>query len=146
MHTYLMYSELKDLAGLKGVPVGPINICSVYRKLEEIIRILNVGDIDILCITKTWLNRYVGDAMLNIDGYNFVRSNRTANSGKQTGGGIMVYHKNNLDVSVIEEQTVCNPNAEIMWVTLQLKQTRPQRIGVVYRPPDGDYNAMVEIM
>ena len=141
-----MYSTLADVAGLKGITVGHINIRSVFRKLEEIVRILRVGDFDILCITESWLNKYVSDAMLNIDGYNMIRADRSAQSGKQTGGGIILYHKNNLDITEIKGLTVCNQNVEILWVTLQLKQTRPQYIGVVYRPPDGDYNAAVDIL
>ena len=62
-----MYCELADIAGLKGITIGHINIRSVFRKLEEIVRLLAVGDIDILCITETWLNKYVNDSMLNID-------------------------------------------------------------------------------
>ena len=45
-----MYSELADLANLKGVTIGHINIRSIYRKLEDIVRILAVGDVDILCV------------------------------------------------------------------------------------------------
>ncbi len=141
-----MYSTLTDVAGLKGITVAHINIRSVFGKLEEIIRILHTGDIDVLCITETWLNRYVNDAMLSIDGYNMIRADRSANSGKQTGGGIMVYYKNDLDVTVMDGFTLCNPHAEVLWVNLQLKQTRPQYIGVIYRPPDGDYNALVDIL
>ena len=37
----IMYNELSDLAGLKGITIGHINIRSLYRKLEEVIRILS---------------------------------------------------------------------------------------------------------
>ena len=89
-----MYSELADLAKLKGITVGHINIRSIYRKLEEIVRILAVGDLDVLCITESWLNRYVSDAMISISGYNIVRADRTAESGKASAGGIVIYYKN----------------------------------------------------
>ena len=141
-----MYSELSDLASLKGITIGHINIRSIYRKLEEVIRILTVGKLDVLCITESWLNCYVHDSMLNTDGYNIIRADRTASSGKSTGGGIIVYYKNTLNLSALPEYTLCTPNAEIMWLTLQLKQTRPQYIGVVYRPPDGDYNTLLDTL
>ena len=134
-----MYSELTELASLPGITIGHINICSIHRKLEEIIRILSVGNIDVLCVTESWLNRYVTDAMISIQGYNLIRADRTAESGKSTGGGIIVYYKDNLDVTVLPEYTQSSPSAEVIWISLQLKQTRPQYIGVVYRPPDGDY-------
>ncbi len=81
--------------------------------------------------------------MIGIDGYNFIRADRNANSGKQTGGGIIVYYKNNLDVTAMPELTVCSTSEEVLWVKLQLKQTRPQFVGTVYRPPDGDYESLI---
>ena len=135
-----MYSELSELASLKGITIGHINIRSIYRKLEEIIRILSVSNLDVLCITESWLNRFVPDYMLSIDGYNILRADRTAESGKTTSGGIIVYYKNSLNVTLLADYTTCTPNGETVWLNLQLKQTRPQYIGVVYRPPDGDYN------
>ena len=126
------------MASFKGLTIAHINIRSVFRKLEEVVRILSEGDIDILCVGETWLNHSVPDHMLAINGYNIVRHDRTIASGKRTGGGVMIYYKNHLDISTLDDLCICNQNVETLWIKLQLKQTRPQYICTVYRPPDGD--------
>ena len=100
----------------------------------------------VLCVTESWLNPFVQDSMLSIDEYNILRADRTADSDKTTGGGIIVYYMNTLDVSLVSDHASCTPNGEILWLNLQLKQTSPQYIGVVYRPPDGDYNILTDIL
>ena len=64
---------IRDMAGLKGIVIAHLNIRSINPKLEEVVRILAQGDIDILCITETWLNRYVPDQMVAINGYSMLR-------------------------------------------------------------------------
>ena len=89
------------MAGFKGITIGHLNIRSINRKLEEVVRILDQGDLEILCITESWLNKSVPDHMISICGYNLLRHDRTKDSGKQTGGGIIVYYKNHLNVSLV---------------------------------------------
>ncbi len=132
------------MAGFKGITVAHLNIRSLNRKLEEVIRILAQGDVDILCLSETWLNKFVPDSMVSINGYNMIRQDRTADSGKTVGGGVMIYYKNYLDVSLMPDLCICDPSSEIMWVTLNLKQTRPHHIGLIYRPPDGDLDSTIE--
>ncbi len=134
------------MAGFKGITVGHLNIRSINRKLEEVVRILSEGDIELLCITESWLNASVPDDMVSVCGYNLLRQDRTKESGKSTGGGLLVYYKNHLDVSLVEGLQTCTPNTETLWVKLSLKQTRPQYIGVVYRPPDGDLDISLELL
>ncbi len=134
------------MAGFQGITISHINIRSLNRKLEEIIRILDQSDSEILCISESWLNQSVPDHMVGINGYNLIRSDRTRESGKLTGGGLIIYYKKELNVTCLEELTICTPNIETLWVKLQLKQSRPQYIGLVYRPPDGDVDSATEIL
>ena len=105
-------NSIKDMAGLKGITVAHLNIRSINRKLEEVVRILAQGDIDILCLSETWLNAYIPDHMISICGYNQLRHDRTNESGKSTGGGVMIYFKNYLDVSKITELSHCEGQNE----------------------------------
>ena len=132
------------MEGFKGITIGHLNIRSLNRKLEEVVRILALGDLEILCISESWLNKSVPDHMIAVNGYNLHRWDRNSDSGKATGGGLLVYYKNHLNVSAISTLNVCTPNLETLWVKLQLKQARPQYIGVVYRPPDGDPDEALE--
>ena len=45
-----------------------------------------------------------------ISGYNILQADRTSNSGKTIGGGIIVYYGNHLDAGIMSEFTVCNPS------------------------------------
>ena len=134
------------MAGFKGITIGYLNIRSLNRKLEEVIRILDEGDLEILCIGETWLNRSVPDHMMAINGYNMHRWDRNSDSGKATGGGLIVYYKNHLNVSMIPDLCTCSPNLETLWVKLSLKQARPQYVGMVYRPPDGDPDVAINVL
>ena len=138
--------SISDMGKLKGSVIAHLNIRSIYRKLEEVIQILSPGNIDILCLSETWLNRSVTDNMVSINGYNLIRADRNAESGKLTSGGILVYYKNNLDVSMVNDLCVCSPSNEILWVKLKLKQTRAQFIGTVYRPPGGDLDKSISVL
>ncbi len=71
---------------------------------------------------------------------------RTKESGKSTGGGLLVYSKDHLDVSIIPEQTTCTPKLETLWIKLSLKQTSPQYLGLLYKPPDGDLDIAIQLL
>ena len=82
-----MAESIRDMAKFDGITIAHLNIRSVNRKLEEVVRILAEGDIDILCLSESWLNPCVPDHMIAVNGYNLLRSDRTKDSGKATGGG-----------------------------------------------------------
>ncbi len=65
------------------------------------------------------------------------RFDRNANSGKQSGGGLICYARMAYDFTLIEESQICTPDIESFWVKLSLKSARPTFINVFYRPPDG---------
>ena len=46
----------------------------------------------------------------------------------------------------MSQHTTHTPNEEVLWNFLQLKQTRPQYIGVVYRRPDCEYNNLISTL
>ncbi len=87
------------MSGFKGINVGYLNIRSLNKKLEEVVLILSEGDLEILCIGESWLNKSVPDQMISINNYNTLRWDRNANSGKMTGG-LLVYYKNHLNREV----------------------------------------------
>ena len=70
INKFMMEStELHRLNTLKGISFAQINIRSLFGKLEDIIRITDLGDISVLGITETWLNGCVPDSMINIPRY-----------------------------------------------------------------------------
>ena len=69
------------------------------------------------------------------------RFDRTAESGKNGGGGIMIYTKHGRQVVTLPDTHVCTPNIERVRTKLLLKKARPTFICSVYRPPDGNLDA-----
>ncbi len=139
-------NDLHQLAKLKGISFAHLNIRSLFGKLEDIIHILNKGDICLLGISETWLNQAVPSTMLNIPHYDIYRSDRTANSGKQTGGGVCMYVHTKYNVVPREDLYVCNPDIEVMWMRLSLKDTRPTYIACIYWPPEGNIDNAIDIL
>lgn len=46
------------------------------------------GWIDIICLSETWLNKFVGDGLIGVDGYVTHRRDRRRN---QRGGGLCIF-------------------------------------------------------
>ncbi len=81
--------DLHQLGKIKGISLTHLNIRSLFGKLEDIVHIIDQGNLCLLGISETWLNPAVPDSMLNIPHYDLYRSDRNADSGKLTGGGGM---------------------------------------------------------
>ena len=67
------------------VIIGHININSIRNKFYYLIAITK-GNVDVLMISETKLDESFPSMQLNIDGYNYFRSDRNAK-----GGGILMY-------------------------------------------------------
>ena len=61
-----------------------------------------LGNSDIMCFSETWLNPNVDDPLLVVDGYTYLRQDRTYGS---QGGGPIIYIKETLApyVATIQE-------------------------------------------
>ena len=75
-----------SLAGTKGLAFLHVNARSLLPKLTEIRILLHDSKAAILAVTESWLDSSVIDGEVNIDGYNFVRKDRTRH-----GGGVGLY-------------------------------------------------------
>ena len=132
-------NDLHQLGKIKGISIAHLNIRSLFGKLEDIVRILDLGKVCLLGISEMWLNQSVPNSMLSIPHYDLYRFDRNADSGKQTGGGVCIYAHTKYNVIPIDDLYTCNPDIEILWIQLALKDTRPTYIACVYRPPKWEY-------
>ena len=114
----------------KGVRIAHLNIQSLRYKLDHVKLFLYDNDIDVFCITETWLNEDFNDDFIQIDGYNVCRLDRT----HKEHGGIVCYIKNGISYKQINNFD--DDLIEALWVELNLPQTKPILLGTVYRPPD----------
>ena len=96
------------------------NVRSLPNKIDELCASTRyVNDFrtaSLMPFTETWLTDCVSDELVNIDGFSFIRSDRTELSEKACGGGLGVYvnkkycHPNNITV----KHRSCSPNIEIL--------------------------------
>ena len=134
------------LKNVRGLTVASWNICSVVRKLDDLKLLLEKSSIDILCLNETFLNDSILNLELQINGYNFIRLDRNPNSGKQGGGGLLIYYKSNRNVNLIQNSHLCTPDVELCWIELSLPNSRPTYICPVYRAPDGSNLKFLECL
>ena len=132
-----MADILSYIRKLKGHTVVGWNIRSLLSKIEEVDRLILL-DPEIVGISETRLNDTIDDSMISVSGYNMYRADRTVNSGKKSGDGLIIYYKNNLRIQLQHKLTVCDPDIEMMWVRLELTNTRSIYYGLIYRPLTGN--------
>ena len=94
-------------------------------------------------LVETWLKPNIFDNLINIPGYNLLRSDRQTqhlNGRTKRGGGIVIYCKNNLNLTQLTGPpfTVSNEHIETIVSLFQEKMTKKCYIITLYRPPNGD--------
>lgn len=105
-----------------------LNVRSLIPHINEVKNIILSHNLDILCISETWLDAKVSNNLVNIKGYFFHRIDRLGR-----GGGVGVYLRD----SIKFESKVSSRDIEQLWLKLILK-SQTLAIGVVYRPPNYD--------
>ena len=118
-------------------PNNALNICHlninhILPKLSEIKYLVSNPDsnIDILCLSETFLSSSVQTKEINIQGYNSFRKDRCTKSG----GGLLLYISKLL-ISIRREDLEIS-DIEVIWIEILNKHQRPLLIAYIYRPPN----------
>ena len=136
----------KDLALLRGIKLGALNIRSVIHKLDDIEILLNQSKLDYLGLCESWLTSDIDHEHVQLPGYNTVRLDRNNASGKSGGGDILVYCSKKYNFTHIQEWDLITPDVEWVWVRLELKATRPTFVACIYRPPGGSVDNFIDLI
>ena len=88
---------------------------------------------DIFGICETFLDCNVPDCQLNIQGFDFMRKDRSDTQNK-SGGGLVLYYNSSLNCKRRSELEISN--IETLWSEFTLPNTRPFLVCTVYRPPN----------
>ena len=98
--------------------------------LEEVELLIKERDLDILCISETWLLPVMQDRFINIPNFNVFRCDQ----GR--GGGVCVYVRDTLKTSNINlEIPKNNVKVEDLWITVQCRHLPSIIVGTIYRHP-----------
>lgn len=74
-----------------GIHICHINAQSLRNKVDEFRLIFENSQIDVICVSVTWLNRNIPDSIVNLSGYKLHRADR-----KTRGGGVAIFVKSNV--------------------------------------------------
>ena len=112
-----------------GLNIMHLNICSLYRCIDEIRTFFEQSQYDVLSFSETMLDETIPDACISINNYAMVRKDRNRN-----GGGIIVYVKKNIIFNVREE--FADNELEMLVLEIEREKQKPLLICVWYRPPN----------
>ena len=102
---------------------------SLLSKIDQIKLMLIDEDIDILCLTETWLVPCMDSNFIQIEGYELFRKDRGSR-----GGGACIYAKTEYITRTLK--TVGNGDeVDDVWITVQVRKTKSFIVGAIYRPP-----------
>ena len=117
---------------------------SLASKIDELREVSKQIDVDLICITESWLQNHIHDNVVEISGYNIVRRDRY--QGEH--GGVCVYVKNAIKYDILSE--LVSNDFEAIW--LKLKPLRlPRGISCIilwnlYHPPKGNDQDLINYL
>ena len=110
------------------------NIRGLQANFAEFETLLKSHNIDLMTLSETHIinNGFNDiDQLYNVDGYEFIKRNRTTG----TGGGVAMYI--NSGISFKRRFDLENDNLENIWVEVFIKHSKSILISCLYRPPEG---------
>ena len=110
------------------------NIRSLFNKLDVVKSYLLINNVDICFFTETWLNSNIRNSMINIPGYEILRSDRH----NKRGGGVAVYYKDSLNVQLVNPRIKFLTFSNFEYIALELNTSSSSKILFLcfYIPPD----------
>ncbi len=109
-------NNCSDVKGLCGISIGSLNVRSLFKNFDECKVIIKECDLDIVLLQETFLNEYVGDHWIEIDGYELTRLDRVRGVFKKGGGGIGAYTKKKHNINQIHDCSDFTPHIETSWM------------------------------
>ena len=100
----------------------------------DISEIISEHNFHILALTETNVDSSISNALLNIDGYNIYRQDRSTGNW----GGVAIYVQNHIPVKVRDD--LLTAGVEAIWLQIQLPYLKPLLIGCCYRQPSANVN------
>ena len=111
------------------IRIKHINAQSLLESFDCIKSLVNDENIDILCVSETWLSPNLEDRYVHIPNFKVFRNDL----GK--GGGSCIYVNDCLTVKEIKIKTENNVEIEDVWVSVQMRKLPSFIIGSIYRHP-----------
>lgn len=110
-----------------------INLGTFRRHKFEIESTFRNASLSALAVSETWLNELINNKIVNIDGYNLFRHDRSR-ADVSRGGGVAIFVRKGLKARIVVRS---RKNAVTEFLFLEITNNIRQKIafGVVYNPP-----------
>ena len=82
----------------------PQTTMSLVPKQDEVQELLLRLNVQVECIVESWLKHHINDSVVNIDGYNIVRKDRSSHEH----GGVCIYIQDHIKFEISENLQCCN--------------------------------------
>ena len=113
---------------------------SLIPSIDDVNVALKTHNLDILCISESWLSPEIADNFLVFPGYGVSRRDRPGR-GARRGGGVCVLHRDNFWV---ERLSVPSEGSALESLWLSVCSVTTVIIGVIYRPPSASVGVVLD--
>ena len=140
----LLISQVKSDKGLR---ICHLNVRSLYGKIDEIRVIVLSSEIDIFCISESFLDDSISNSEIDIPGYDIERRDRP--NGR--GGGVLMYIKSGTKYKPRPDIGNTSNRVESIWIEIisSKRSVSSHLICCIYRPPSSNvtyYNEMLDVI
>ena len=119
---------LSSIPNERGFKMAFLNIVSLPKKIDEINFSMSKKFIDLIAFNETRLDANITDNMINLDGYDIVRKDRSRN-----GGGVCIYLRSSINYKIRDD--LVPSELEAVCVEIIKPHSKPFVVTTVYRPP-----------
>ncbi len=106
-----------------------INARSLLANFLEVKLLVSDTNVDVLCVSETWLLPHTPDSFVHLPGYRVFRCD------KGHGGGTCVYVKDTLSFKEITCDVARPQGVEDVWLSIQCRKLPSVIVGSIYRHP-----------
>ena len=119
---------LSSIPNERGFKMAFLNIVSLPKRIDEINFSMSNKFIDLIAFNETRLDANITDNMINLDGYDVVRKDRSRN-----GGGVCIYLRSSINYKIRDD--LVPSELEAVCIEIIKPHSKPFLVTTVYRPP-----------
>ena len=143
-------TNFTDIRASKGIKFCHLNIRSIMNKIDQFKMHVERSTFDIITLSETWLTEEYSSSLLNMDGYQILRSDRLTigPNGTKKGGGLLTFDKSNLNFVSVNDVSKNSSCQDVEIQRLELCSTVQKNIVLfnIYRPPKGSVSNCLDII
>lgn len=117
--------------------IAYFNAQSILPKIDEVRVIFSDVNIHAICISESWLKKYITDISICLNGFNVFRNDRPC----RRGGGVCIFVRSEIPVKVVYKSD--NVNFDVLCIEIILRNDKVL-LGTVYNPPRSNFEIELE--